>query len=65
VKVGDMVKVKKCSDIIDFFCYHNSSCIGLVIDTADDNLPWRWIVQFDCGEWELSSAECEVISESR
>jgi len=37
--------------------------IGLVTKESDDNLPFRWAVEFDCGEWELSESECEVISE--
>jgi hypothetical protein len=68
MKIGDLVTVKKCTDISDcgcFFCHHKSSRIGLVSSEADDNPPWRWVVEFDCGEWELSSTECEVISESR
>ena len=68
MKVGDLIKVKKCSDIPNcecFFCYHKSSCIGLVTTMAQDNLPFRWVVEFDCGEWELSDIEGEVISESR
>lgn len=66
MKVGDLIKVEKCCDIIDcgcFFCYNKSSCIGLVTAERDNNPPWLWIVEFDCGEWELSSGECEVISE--
>ena len=68
MKVGDLVKVEKCDNVINcecFFCYHKSSCIGLVTAETDDNPPFRWVVEFDCGEWELSSVECEVISESR
>jgi len=68
VKVGDLVRVKKCNDIPNcecFFCYHKSNRIGLVTSVTDDNPPWRWVVEFDCGEWELSPVECEVISESR
>ena len=69
MKVGDLVKVEKCRDISDcecFFCYHKSSGIGLVTSMQNDILPLPyWNVEFDCGEWELSSAECEVISERR
>ena len=68
MKVGDMVRVQKCHDIIScdcFFCYHKSNCIGLVIGEERNNPPFRWVVQFDCGEWELRDTDGEVISESR
>ncbi len=68
MKVGDLVKVEKCRDISDcecFFCYHKSSCVGLVTGRVNHNDPWRWVVEFDCGEWELSEAEGEVINEAR
>ena len=68
MKVGDLVKVKKCSDVIDcgcFFCYHKSSRIGLVTSCVNHNVPFCWVVEFDCGEWELSEAEGEVINEAR
>ncbi|MAG26733.1 hypothetical protein CMI47_14420 [Candidatus Pacearchaeota archaeon] len=68
MKVGDLIKIKKCRDISDcgcFFCYNKSNRIGLVTRMDDSNIPFCWVAEFDCGEWELSSAECEVISESR
>ena len=64
MKVGDLVRTPKCGDIIDcecFFCYHKSSCIGLVV-RRDIH---RWTVLFDAGEWELAEFELEVIGESR
>jgi hypothetical protein len=68
MKVGDMVKVEKCSDspliCACFFCYHKSNRIGLVIGEERNNPPFRWVVQFDCGEWELRDTDGEVISES-
>jgi len=72
VKVGDLVQVPKCGDIIDcecFFCYHKSSCIGVIvrrdIDDDVDHPVHRWVVMFDAGEWETDSWQIEVISESR
>ena len=66
MKIGDLIKVEKCSDIPNcecFFCYHKSSCVGLVTGKATDNPHPRWVVEFDCGEWELSNAEGKVISD--
>jgi len=66
VEIGDLVQVKKCTDIIEcrncgcFFCYYDSSCVGLVMGPATFN---RWVVLFDCGEWELADDEAEVINE--
>jgi len=65
VKLGDLVKVRRCGDIIDcacFFCAHKSNCIGLVVGPSSLN---RWYVMFDAGEWELADDEGEVINESR
>ena len=62
MKVGDLVQVPRCGDIIDcecFFCYHKSSCIGVVV-RRDRH---QWVVMFDAGEWELGEWEIEVISE--
>jgi len=67
MKVGDLVKAQPCPkaarDCGCFFCHHKSSRIGLITGTRADNAPWNWIIEFDCGEWEMSTAECEVISE--
>ena len=69
MKVGDLIKAPPCPDrprdCECFFCYHESTRIGLIIGARADNTPWNWIIEFDCGEWEMSSAECEVISEGR
>ena len=68
MKVGDLVRVKRCIDIPNcecFFCYHKSNRIGLVLGEERNNPPFRWVVQFDCGEWELRDTEGEVINENR
>ena len=65
MKAGDLVRTPKCGDIIDcecFFCYHNSSCVGLVIKRGGLH---RWVVLFDAGEWELADFEVDVINESK
>jgi len=65
VKLGDLVSIRECSDTVDcecFFCHHSSSRIGLVTGPAEYN---QWHVMFDCGEWELSDGEAEVIYEGR
>ena len=74
MKVGDLVKVVECPPYYSssstneececFFCFYESSRIGIVKEQDEHRRGCQmWIVQFDCGEWELSNDEAEVISE--
>ena len=72
MKVGDLVKVADCprappaGECECFFCFYESSRIGVVKEQDEYRRGCQmWIVQFDCGEWDLANDECEVISESR
>lgn len=75
MKVGDLVKVKDCEQMLGgldikcscFFCTGDSNRIGVVLGPAPRN---SWHVMFDCGEWRLDEfdkarGDVEVISESR
>jgi len=64
MKIGDLVKVKKCSSVVRcscFFCSGNSNCIGVVLAPAELNM---WHVMFDIGEWEVYESEAEIIGKS-
>jgi len=65
MKVGDLVKVKDCSERdevmirsgLDFecscvFCNYNSTRIGVVVATTPLTYD-QWVVMFDFGEWKL------------
>ena len=69
MKVGDLVRVPKCGDIADcgcFFCHYDSNGIGIVKEEAEYRRGCQiWVVEFDCGEWDLANDEGEVISASR
>ena len=65
MKVGDLVRVEKCTGEVHcgcFFCNSNSNCIGVILGPAELNM---WHVMFDAGEWKVYEHEAEVISESR
>ena len=62
MKVGDLVKVRPCSEEKEvcecFFCHHGSNRVGLVVTDArmsPDQSGFRsgWQILFDCGEWEV------------
>jgi hypothetical protein len=73
MKIGDLVKVKKCPTEAEgfghlvcycFFCVGRSNRIGLVTGPASRN---RWAVMFDCGEafvdeFEVARGEVQVIN---
>lgn len=69
MKIGDLVKVANCPPYANgececFFCFYESSRIGIVKKQDEYRRGCQmWIVQFDCGEWDLSNDEAEVISE--
>jgi hypothetical protein len=75
MKIGDLVKVKKCPTEAEgfshltcqcFFCASQSNRIGFVIGPGPRN---QWEVMFDTGMWRLDDfeearGEVQVISES-
>ena len=80
MKAGDLIKVvggmspsgetRTCpEDCFCFFCAHNSSRIGIVIERLNEegvkHSSGYWSVMFDVGEWRVYGTEAEVISESR
>ena len=79
MKVGDLVKVRACSEEKEacecFFCYHGSNRMGLVIadegmSADEEGYRCGWWILFDCGEWEvfpsdLRNGNIEVMSGTR
>jgi hypothetical protein len=81
MKVGDLVRIPVCTNARDempghpctcFFCYGNSSRIGVVTDVKNpQSSGWRrkYEAMFDIGPWTFSEREIldhtliEVISE--
>jgi hypothetical protein len=64
MKIGDLVRVEKCSSIVHcscFFCSGKSNCVGIVLAPAELDM---WHVMFDVGEWEVYEHEVKIISES-
>ena len=76
MKIGDLVKVKKCPTESEgfshlscqcFFCSSDSNRVGIVIGPAPRD---SWNVMFDTGMWRLDNfdvarGDAEVIRESR
>jgi hypothetical protein len=78
VKVGDLVKVKKCEQLYDishpfyetcicFFCTGKSNRVGMILGPISRN---RWAVMFDCGEaviddFDEARGDVKVINETR
>ena len=80
IKIGDLVKIKDCPRPIQHpqgeipclcaFCAYGSNRIGVVVEritAQEDPHLARWVVNFDFGEWNVSSlditsGEVEVIS---
>ena len=72
MRIGDLVRVKRCADDLYgscqcFFCDSGSNRIGYIIGPAPRG---GWAVQFDTGQWRLypmdfEAGDAEVISESR
>mgnify|MGYP003628007360 CR=1 FL=1 len=75
MKVGDLIVANGSShcrqedDCFCFFCTHESSRIGVVIERLNEanvnHSAGYWEIMFDVGEWRLYGSEAEVISESR
>jgi len=74
VKVGDLIKIPDCQrgecddDCGCWFCYNNSSGLGILIEKISENdHPGNqyWSIAFDCGMWRLYQSEVELLGESR
>ena len=75
MKPGDLIKVisdpqcKPKTDCFCFFCAHESSRIGLVIERLNEegvnHSAGYWEIMFDVGECTLYGVVAEVINEIR
>ena len=72
MKAGDLIRAvdSHCNydpNCFCFFCAHESSRIGLVIERLNEanvnHSAGYWEVLFDVGEWRLYGSEAEVINE--
>jgi len=65
LSVGDLIQLDRqaCDDACTcFFCYHNSSGMGIVTDAwiGEDDLQSA-IAQFDCGPWSLMPVDYRLV----